>query len=353
MLQMLGLCWCEVQSEIPQIQVVTAIADAESEDYLSQLLFSQGWSIVFRAFDFNGLTDFLDARGSLARTILIYKTDLPGLDLLELESRKSPTSTIICIDDIPNNAHLLMTQIRSQLRLPLIANPTRSSESAHFETLAGRVSRKPRRVTVTGTTGAPGRSVFAINLANFLSHQEPVHLVDADMRSTSLAYFAGRSNVSNSNLHLATLDSKEKPVGIDEMELVDLAIFDIGSLPPLDEVVTDRRWQAGLINSILEETTTLIYMCKSTGLSLIRLETFINQFPILIRKVPIIYLLNQSGNTREDRALERRFGAIVGGENHFVLPIDSKVNHLLSTPGKRNSAFTKEVGKIANIISSI
>jgi hypothetical protein len=110
-----------VQSEIPQLQVVTAIADAESEDYLSQLLFSQGWSIVFRAFDFEGLMQFLEGRGKLARTVLIYKSDLPGLDLSELDDQKSPSTTIICIDDIPNNAHLLMTQIRSQLRLPLIA----------------------------------------------------------------------------------------------------------------------------------------------------------------------------------------------------------------------------------------
>jgi CobQ/CobB/MinD/ParA nucleotide binding domain len=341
-----------VQSEIPQIQVVTAIADAESEDYLSQLLFSQGWSIVFRAFDFEGLIEFLEARGHLARTILIYKTDLPGLDLLKLESRKSPTSTIICIDGVPNNAHLLMTQIRSQLRLPLIATPTRNLESAEVEKFAGKISHKPQRITVTGTTGAPGRSIFAINFACYLAHQKKVNLVDADMRSNSLAYFAGRSDLKNSNLEIATMDSKEKPVGISHMALADLAIFDIGALPPLDEVVTDRRWQAGLINSILEETSTLIYMCKSTGLSLIRLETFMNQFPILIRKLPIIYLLNQSGNTREDRALERRFATIVGGESHFVLPLDSKANYLFSTPGKRNSAFAKEIGKIANIISN-
>ena len=40
-----------MRSEIPQIEVITAIADADFEDFVAQLLFSQGWSIIHRAFD--------------------------------------------------------------------------------------------------------------------------------------------------------------------------------------------------------------------------------------------------------------------------------------------------------------
>ena len=38
-----------MRSEIPQLEVITAIADAETEDFVSQLLYSQGWSIIYRA----------------------------------------------------------------------------------------------------------------------------------------------------------------------------------------------------------------------------------------------------------------------------------------------------------------
>ena len=51
-----------MRSEIPQIEVVTAISEADTEDYVAQLLFSQGWSIIYRAFDAQMLETFLDER---------------------------------------------------------------------------------------------------------------------------------------------------------------------------------------------------------------------------------------------------------------------------------------------------
>ena len=355
-----------MQSEIPQIQVVTAIADADAEDYLSQLLFSQGWSIVFRAFDFEGLSNFLTERGANTRTILIYKSDLPGLVKDILQNFESPAITLINIDGIGSNAHLLMSHIRSQLRLPLIVQDQASAQgqtptfsdpegsvprsSSHFreDSQYSKKVAKVKNIAVTGTTGAPGRSLLALNIANYAAAFGGVSIIDADVRSQSIEYLVGRSEIGNSNLGVHRVDPSAKPNSLarDHNLTTKLNIFDIGALPPLEEVVTDRRWQAGLINSILEQTTTLIYICKSTGLSLIRLEAFMSQFPILIRKLPIIYLLNQSGSTREDRALEKRFLSMVSGEAKFVLPIDSKVNRIFSAPSKRNSPFNKEIGRI-------
>ena len=67
-----------MRSEIPQLEVITAIADADFEDFVAQLLFSQGWSIIYRAFDAMAMQDFLQSRTSL-RTVIIYKADLPGM----------------------------------------------------------------------------------------------------------------------------------------------------------------------------------------------------------------------------------------------------------------------------------
>lgn len=69
-----------MQSEIPQLQVVTAIGDAESEDYIAQLLFSQGWNIVYRAFDMAALLGFFEKRSKEMRTVLVLK--MISLDLI-------------------------------------------------------------------------------------------------------------------------------------------------------------------------------------------------------------------------------------------------------------------------------
>ena len=47
-------------------------------------------------------------------------------------------------------------------------------------------------------------------------------------------------------------------------------------------MVNDRRWQAALLNSSFDSATKLIYVCKANGLSLIRLQKFMEDFPILL-----------------------------------------------------------------------
>jgi hypothetical protein len=336
-----------MQSEIPQLQVITAISEADTEDYVSQLLFSQGWSIIFRAFDFAALENFLSERGDTLRTVIIYKSDLPGFNPDSFAELATATTTLIPIDTIPINSHLLMSHIRSQLRLPLIVNSPKSLISGEP---VRQLATKQTHITITGTTGAPGRSNFAINLGNYLSAQNSVRLIDADLRAPAIEYLYGRSENPSQGLEVVNLDSATKPISLPKSGGPRITITDLGALPPIDEVLTDRRWQANLINQILEQTTTLIYMCKSSGLSLIRLEAFISQLPTFLHEIPIIYLLNQSGNSREDRALERHFRSMVAGESHFILPIESRITTNFSTPTKRGSAFTKEIGKITTVI---
>ena len=336
-----------MKSEIPQLQVVTAISDSDCEDFVSQLLFSQGWSIIYRAIDMAGLMDFLDARKGELRTVVIFKSDLPNFDEALLESASNSKVKNICIDEIETNSHKLMTYIRGQLRLPLITNSgIANSVLANPEK---SLARKPCVITITGTVGAPGRSSVALNLANYLAASSLVNLYDADLRAPSLEYFIGRAGKKSEKLKLTSLISQEKLIESNIGDTSSINIVDLGPLPPLTEVVNDRRWQAGFINRTLEETTTLIYLCKSNGLSLIRLEQFMSQFPVLLRKLPIIYILNQSGGTREDRALANRFSKMCDGETSFVLPMNHRINTNLAEPAKRESGFGRTISEIGRI----
>jgi hypothetical protein len=341
-----------MKSEIPQLQVVTAISDSDCEDFVSQLLFSQGWSIIFRAIDMAGLMEFLEARNGDLRTVVIYKGDLPNFDADLLESTSNSKVKNICIDEIEINSHKLMTFIRGQLRLPLIAN-SMASNSNHLEASQSSPSRKPCVITITGTVGAPGRSSVALNIANYLAANSQVNLFDADTRAPALEYFIGRADNNHQNLNLVSLISQEKSSEASIGNTSSVSIVDLGPLPPLAEVVNDRRWQAGFINRTLEETTTLIYVCKSNGLSLIRLEQFMSQFPVLLRNLPIIYILNQSGSTREDRALSNRFLKMCEGETSFILPMNNRINTNLAEPAKRESGFGRTISEIGRIAQEV
>jgi hypothetical protein len=344
-----------MKSEIPQLQVVTAISDSDCEDFVSQLLFSQGWSIIFRAIDMAGLMEFLEARNGDLRTVVIYMSDLPNFSSELLDSTANSKVKNICIDDIEINSHKLMTFIRGQLRLPLIATSSQSSPSSleKSQDSQSQMVRKPCVITVTGTVGAPGRSSVALNLANYLAAKIEVNLFDADTRAPALEYFKGRAENSQENLNLVSLISQEKSVEVTIGKSSSVSIVDLGPLPPLTEVVNDRRWQAGFINRTLEETTTLIYLCKSNGLSLIRLEQFMSQFPVLLRNLPIIYILNQSGSTREDRALSNRFLKMCEGETSFILPMNNRINTNLAEPAKRESGFGRAISEIGRIAQEV
>jgi hypothetical protein len=337
-----------MKSEIPQLQVVTAISDSDCEDFVSQLLFSQGWSIIYRAIDMAGLMEFLEARNGDLRTVVIFKSDLPNFSAEMLESSANSKVKNICIDDIEINSHKLMTFIRGQLRLPLIATASQNSQNLQVPAVL-----KPCVITITGTVGAPGRSSVALNIANYLAATSEVNLFDADTRAPALDYFIGRAGNNHENLNLISLISQEKSIEVTIGKSSSVSIVDLGPLPPLTEVVNDRRWQAGFINRTLEETTTLIYLCKSNGLSLIRLEQFMSQFPVLLRSLPIIYILNQSGSTREDRALANRFLKMCEGETSFILPMNNRINTNLAEPAKRESGFGRTISEIGRIAQEV
>jgi len=163
----------------------------------------------------------------------------------------------------------------------------------------------------------------------------------------------GRSEKNSEKLSLINLASTEKSVELKIADASRICVVDLGALPPLEEVVNDRRWQAGFINRTLEETSTLIYLCKSNGLSLIRLEQFMSQFPVLLRKIPIIYIMNQSGTSREDRALANRFKKMCDGETSFILPKNERINSNLAEPAKRENGFGKAIAEIGRIAQEV
>jgi hypothetical protein len=330
-----------MRSEIPQIEVITAIADADFEDFVAQLLYSQGWSIIYRAFDSESLLHLLEERRSL-RTVIVYKADLPGFTLDSLMAFEDFPFTFISLDGSEPAAHAIMQKIRSQLRLPLLQRP--QSEAPSMREIA-KVA--PKIYTITGSSA--GRSALAIALGEELLGKNgtgtEVAMIDAEFRSQSLAR---KLALSSERLRAIPFDPSLKPRSLPELHSEESAIIDIGPLPSLGEVVHDRRWHGSLISSILESTHHLLYILSSTEESLDELSQFLKEFPILLRKIPITYICILVGSSRELRQAEARFLTLTTAENRFLIR-ESQLSGGSGLFGLFGGAKTgkSEIGKIA------
>ena len=332
-----------MRSEIPQIEVVTAIGEAELEDYVSQLLFTQGWSIIFRAFDGVSLEEFLRQRSSELRTVVVYTSDLPSLDVETLDGFSSTAVSLICLDGVPHAAHEIMQKIRGQLRIPMVHGVVNKGTSVIS---SPKISESKRKVVlITGSSGGPGKTLLATAIAAAISANRKVTFVDADFRSISLnEYFP------NNNFDIHSLVASEKPQELPDTDPKEVLIVDVGILPPLGEVVNDRRWIALLHNHLFDAATQLLYVAQTTKGSLLQMSQFKKEFPLLMQKVSPIYICVGKGGTKEIKKAQAAFEQLAAGERAFhiseaaLLPPPSGALESLLSSGKKAQ---REIGIIA------
>ena len=331
-----------MDSEIPALEVITAIEEPELENYVAELLFSQGWTIIYRALDGYELENLLHSRAGM-RTVLLYTSGLPGFASDLLVQQESLGFMAISLDACEGklNPHLIMSAIRSKIRHPHFS-PTTPQKIAPL--LHKAVERK-RVIAVTGSSGSPGRTLFSMALAEELAQSWPITVVDGDFRNRTLT--RNSRNGGDESFEVAALDPSERPTQLPEVGERDLTIVDVGLLPPLHDLINDRRWQAGLINDILEKTTHLLYICKSTRGSIDEVHEFIREFPALLKSTPITFICIAQGSSRSDREALSRFDALLAGGRKAIIQqrllVDTFSIPLLTTPTRSK----KEIARIA------
>jgi hypothetical protein len=308
-------------SELGEIVAVTAIGDSVDEDFIAQLIDSQGWQICYRAVDQVDLMDFVSHLDPHQRLIVLMRSDFYGLDIQAILTHISEQVQIISLDEIAVTSHLVMSHLRAQLRQPTFTWRSVLSSEDRPETNGVPVMRSHLPViAISGTAGSPGKSRLAIALAQRFLSAHKVELWDLDASSQSLAYLWEQSNVSDL---IDQAPIRTIPAGCDyaalEFPSDALHILDLGTFPELTHLAHDRRWRPHLINHLLDLSDHLIYVVASSGLHLLRLEEFIEHFPKQLRSIPITYLLAPLNNSREDRAIQERFLALTEGERAVVL----------------------------------
>lgn len=149
-----------------------------------------------------------------------------------------------------NAPHAAVVEALQQLRsLPDVAHPERGVGGGAGDTAEGADQRREegegepaprgRIVTVWGTTGSPGRTVIAANLARALAEGTNACLVDADTRSPSLTQVLGIVEDSSGVAAAARAAANGR---LDEVTL-DRAARGVGRLAVLTGLTRPDRWR--------------------------------------------------------------------------------------------------------------
>lgn len=310
-----------MDNPISQVKVITGIGEAGKEDFVAQSLFDRGMNIHHRALSAAGLIEFVDTCDmDSSRWIIIVSLDLPGINKIDVKNWQNSQCSllILSLEDLTLTADDLFLMVQRSLRNPLL----HSSEaiSSKVDHLIGNF------IVIIGSTGAPGRSTVALNLAAELALNQSVTLIDADFTSPSLAYLLGLSHqASTGKTNLTnnlTLEIPPKEIFFNQFRSETQTIVDLGALPHLSSVAVDRRLEGHIYISWMEAAKIVIYVCKSEGSSLRSLEIFLELKKKIYPKMKFIFLLNLVGRSRRHRALEKRFSTLVENEISQVLEAD-------------------------------
>lgn len=294
----------------------TAVSSHELEDRLIAVLTSQGFHLSFRAVTPSHLEEFILSVDHKERTLLIFDETFKFLAKKENVARDSQLAFLLidsCAtwsdDEIARSAH-------DALRQPLVAD-------------SHPLRNKPRGdwFGVVGTSGSPGISTMAINIAAELSQNLPIRIVDADDRNQDLhillgARREGRSTLTSS-LSLMTLASD-----IDREHLEDdksmISLIDIGQAPKFhSEIFTDRRANIRNVIDFIMQSHHLIYVVQPENRALVELDSFLKFAEQELSHHQITFLLNKMGNSTRHKGILRSLKNRIADQALFVVPRDN------------------------------
>ena len=331
-------------AEIALPVIVTAISNSEQESFVAGTLFTQGWSVIHRAVDFESLREFVTSKPELASSaILLYSPDLNDFDDAAFEALALNFRQIIGfasansnrIDDdglheIPAGAAQLATFIRGFVRSPLIRKLTPLIQS----------HKRARVIAIASAGSCTGASTIAINLAYELSLKEKkVLLIDANLGEPNIAVYLDQRNLieeelwrlSSPFMYIKEL-TRERIAEFDSiMERAqpefDFIIIDTGRIHDLSSQLSDRRADSLVITWSGDHADELWIIARPDRIGLMRFKkiaSILNRTSILSA---ITFVLNMRSNGRQGQAEEKLFLSTATehkAAHLFVLPVDKR-----------------------------
>lgn len=308
--------------------VITAISNSHSEGFVAGTLFAQGWSVVFRAIDFESLERFTKDNPEISRgALLIFGSDLPGITKLSIdaiESRMrqvigfvtSPVASdeFIHLQKIPSDVADLVSLVRGLIRSPML----------RVHKSAVKLSRRAKVVAIGSAGSHTGCSTISINLAMELSNlNKSVLLIEANFRSPSISALLAMRNVGQShtwrsiatNFSLAEITQEQSGEISEFMERAaaefDFVIVDIGSISGLSNRLTDRRWTSTMTTWCCDQGDELIVVSRADHLGSHRLHQVIQLLQQTSIRSGLSFVLNMKSTGKRGDTEQSRFDSLV------------------------------------------
>jgi hypothetical protein len=237
--------------------VITAISDPEFEGLVSSALYSQGWSVVARALDIAELHRSLESHSG-RKLLIIYSTDLPGLNRIDLaEITRDQVAIFGFSDGSDDNRGFPNISPRpkspEELLLVILENartPTGRAPLIHIP-----INFSSKINAVGGVRHSTGNTTFAINLAQeFALLESRTLLIDANFQAPALAslldlrHLATEAKWREVSQNLYAIELTQQNIENFDLlireagECFDQIVIDLGSVSHLVKDLTDRRW---------------------------------------------------------------------------------------------------------------
>ena len=296
------------------IAIVTALVDADNEDRIIAALVADGFTLVKRCHTVKQIMNCVTEISSDVRLLFITDEEF-GLTPREISALISEQRALL---EVAPRVSFSIEEIRQ-----------RAHEAVRKPVTPVLNSRTPKLqenfLGITGSSGSPGITSIALNLASELSQKRTVQLVDADPHRRDLhqkvGMQVGATSILTTDLSISSIDLLNLTSNTIETPSPILCI-DIGKAPNMSEVMKDRRKPAREFLEIFEQCRRVVYVAQSENYSISELAGFREAMNEFSNNIKVTYVLNKIGSSNRQKVLEKSFRTRISDVPGFCLPRD-------------------------------
>ena len=314
-------------SELEMPTVITAIASSETEGFIAGTLFAQGWSVVFRAIDWESLERYINANQEAAHgALLLFASDLPGISKAKVDSLgakirqtfgfsigQQQNNDLIELNEVPKSATDLVSLVRGFVRAPMVRGANTPQ----------RAARKASVIAVGSAGSYTGCTTLAINLAMEMSLLEKsTLLIEGNYRAPSIAAYLAMRNINSDTPwktiapHLSLTEIDQEHAGsIDEFmdraaAEFEVIIIDLGSISGLSNRLTDRRWTSTMTTWCCDQADELMIVSRADHLGAQRLAQVIELLQNTSVRAKLSFIMNMKSPGKRGESEDAKFLSI-------------------------------------------